>query len=139
MDAARLRASVRPLAATRKKDEKGKEERKADGKDDRPSKKVSITLGDNPHKKPSPPKPSHGAGKGLMMTSNPITQGFVPYLLTHKEHVVEVTDSVIKDIDLDPCAEQTTEKLGSLAIFDLSQALVCMKALQDRCIVEERV
>ena len=52
---------------------KGVPKRKADGKDDRPPKKVSITPGDKPPKKSSPPKPSHGADKGLMMTSSPIT------------------------------------------------------------------
>ena len=47
--------------------------RKADGKDNRPSKKVTVTPGDRLSKKPSPPKLSHGADKGLMMMLSPIT------------------------------------------------------------------
>ena len=56
---------------------KGAPKRKANEKDDRPSKKVSVTLGEKQPKKLSPPKPSHGAGKGL------VTQG-TRCLLTHK-------------------------------------------------------
>lgn len=91
MEAARQRAQVRIAVAHRKKEEKkekgkggasssapkvvGKRapKRKADGKDDRPPKKVSVTPKDKLPKKPSPPKLSHGAGKGLMTTSGPIT------------------------------------------------------------------
>ena len=62
---------------------KGAPKRKANEKDDRPSKKVSITLGEKQPKKLSPPKPSHGAGKGLMTTSFLVTQGTC-CLLTHK-------------------------------------------------------
>lgn len=52
---------------------KGVPKRKADGKEDCPSKKATVTPRDKYPKKPSPPKPSHGASKGLMMTSGPIT------------------------------------------------------------------
>ena len=86
MKAAIQRVQVR-AAATRKKEEekaKGKEmvssstpkavrkgapKRKDDGKDTRPSKKVTVTPGDKLPKKPLPPKSSHGAGKGLMTMS----------------------------------------------------------------------
>ena len=44
---------------------KGLAKRKADGEDDRPPKKVAITPGDA-HPKKSPPKPGHGASKGMM-------------------------------------------------------------------------
>ena len=84
MEAARLRAQIRAAAACRKKEEKkakGKEgapasapkvvekevpKWKANGKDNCPPNKVSITLGDKLPKKPSPPKPSLAASKGLM-------------------------------------------------------------------------
>ena len=61
MEAARLRAQVRVAAARKKEEAKGKEgasssapkvvskgvpKRKADGKDDRLSKRVSVTLGE---------------------------------------------------------------------------------------------
>ena len=43
---------------------KGATKRKGDGKDDRPSKKVSVTPGEKLLKKPSPPNPKHRASKG---------------------------------------------------------------------------
>ena len=99
---------------------KGVPKRKADGNDDRPPKKVSAAPGDKPPKKSSPPKPSHGADKGLMMTSGPITQGSVHRLCAHKEHVVKVIKSIIKDTDVDPCVEHMTEELGASGLFDLA-------------------
>ena len=45
-------------------------------------------------------------------------------LLTHKEHVVEMVESIIKDADFDPCAEQMTEESGASCLFDLSR--VCL-------------
>ena len=39
----------------------------------------------------------------------------------HKEYVVEMVESIIKETDLDPCAEQTTKDLGALGLFDLSR------------------
>ena len=99
---------------------KGVSKRKADGKDNRPPKKVFATLGDKPPKKLSPPKPSHGADKGLMMMSGPITQGSVHRLRAHKEHVVKVIKSIIKDTDVDPCVEHITEELGASGLFDLA-------------------
>ena len=75
-------------------------------KDDCPHKKGSGTpVGDKQPKRPSPPKPSHGAGKGLMMRKGPITQGVIRRLLTHKEHAIEIVESIIKEMDLDPCAD----------------------------------
>ena len=91
MEVARQRAQVRVVATRRKEEEKkakGKEgasslapkavrkgapKGKADGKDNHPSKKVTVTPGDKLPKKPSPPKPSHGVGKGLLTTSGPIS------------------------------------------------------------------
>jgi len=56
-----------------------------------------------------------------MMAMGPFTQGTVCHLLTHKEHAVEMVESIIKERDLDPCAEQTTEDLGASGLFDLSR------------------
>ena len=100
---------------------KGAPKRKADGKDNRPPKKASVTPGDKLPKKPSPPKPSHGVGKGLMTTSGPVTQGLDCRLLTHKDYVVEVMESIIKDKGVDPCAEQVTRELGASGLFDLTR------------------
>ena len=99
--------------------EKGAPKRKADRKDDRPLKKVSIALRDKLPKRSSPPKLSHEVDKGLMMTSGPITQGSICRLLTHKEHAVEVIESIIKDTDVDPCVEQMTEELRTQAFLTL--------------------
>ena len=91
MDAARQRALVKASAAARKKEERKKEKgkegaslsapkvaekgapkRKNDEKDNCPPKKPSIALGEMQPKK-SPSKLSHGAGKGLMTSSGPVT------------------------------------------------------------------
>ncbi|KAK9994149.1 hypothetical protein SO802_023852 [Lithocarpus litseifolius] len=50
-----------------------------------------------------------------------------------------MVESIIKEMDVDPCAEQETEDLGAPGLFDLSRALVHMKELQDKCVVEEGV
>ena len=100
---------------------KGEPKRKVDGKDNRPPKRMSVTLGEKLPKKPLPPKPSHGAGKGLMTTSSPIIQEPNHHLLTHKDYAVEVIESIIKDKDVDPCAEQMTEELGASSLFDLTR------------------
>ena len=101
--------------------EKGAPKRKADRKDDHPLKKVSVALGDKLPKRSSPPKLSHGVDKGLMTTSGPITQGSICRLLTHKEHAVEVIESIIKDTDVDPCVEQMMEELRTSGLFDLAR------------------
>ena len=134
MELARQMAQVKAAAGRRKKEEKkakGKEgassstlkvvrkgapKRKEDGKDNCPPKRVSVTPGEKLPKKPLPPTPSHKASKGLMTTSSPIT-----HLLTHKDYTVEVIESISKDKDVDPCAEQMTEELGALSLFDLTQ------------------
>ena len=100
---------------------KGAPKRKADEKDDHPPKKVSVTLGDKLPKKSSPLKLSHGAGKGLMPMSGPVTQGLDRCLPIQKDYTVEVIESIIKDKDVDPCTEEMTEKLGVLGLFDLTQ------------------
>ena len=53
--------------------------------------------------------------------TGPVSQGTVCHLLMHKEHVLEMVESIIKETDLDPCAEQMTEDLGALGLFDLSR------------------
>ena len=137
MEAARQRALVRALATVRKKEknEKGKKgassstpkvirkgvpKRKAERKDDRPLKKGLITPGNKQPKKLSPLKPSHGDGKGLMMAMGPITQGTYR-LLTHKGYAIKMVESIIKEMDLDPCTKQETEDFGVSGLFDLSR------------------
>ena len=100
---------------------KGLAKRKADGKDDPPYKKVAVTPGDVPSKRLSP-KSSHGAGKRVMTSSGPVVEGPC-CLLTHKYYAVEEVKSLIKQTDLDPCAQLGTEDLGVSAFFDI--AWVC--------------
>ena len=61
---------------------KGASKRKADEKDDHPTKKLSVTPEDKLPKKSSPPKSSHGASKGLMTTSGPLRDLIVVCSLT---------------------------------------------------------
>ena len=100
---------------------KGVPKKEADGKDNHPSKKVIVTPGDKLPKKPLPPKPSHGVGKRLMTTSGPVSQGPDHRLLSHKDYAVEMIESIIKDKDVDLCAEQMTEELGVSGLFYLAR------------------
>ena len=98
---------------------KGYAKRKGDEKDDRPPKKTVVTLGDAHPKKKSPLKLSHGAGKGMMISSGPVIEGPC-CLLTHKDYTVEEVESFIKPLDIEPCAQLRTEDLGASALFDLT-------------------
>nr|XP_023909184.1 uncharacterized protein LOC112020852 isoform X2 [Quercus suber] len=111
---------------------KGSQKRKTDGVVIRPPKRQTVT----PVK--SPPTSGHGAGKGVMTSSGPILQG-PQSLLMHKDFAVEAIQALIKPTDMDPCDQLGTEELGSSALFDLSRALVRVKALQDRCVAKEGV
>ena len=76
--------------------------RKPDGSDGRPSKKATVTSRDRAIKEKSPLKPSHGAGKGVMTSTGPVSEG--PYhLLTHKDYAVGEVKSLIKPMDIEPC------------------------------------
>ncbi|XP_065634362.1 uncharacterized protein LOC136069584 [Quercus suber] len=111
---------------------KGSQKRKTDGVVIRPPKRPAVT----PVK--SPPTSGHGAGKGVMTSSGPVLQG-PQSLLMHKDFAVEAIQALIKPTDMDPCDQLGTEELGSSALFDLSRALVRVKALQDRCVAKEGV
>ena len=86
MEAVRQRALVRAAVASKKKKEKdrasllapkdvtkGMSKWKSGGKDDCLLKKgLGITASEKKPKQPSPPRPSHGVGKGLMTETSPI-------------------------------------------------------------------
>ena len=98
-----------------------------------------------------------------MTMSSPVTQDPKRHLLIYKDYALEMIESIIKDKDVDPCAEQATIELGALGLFYLTrvrsflcffiysflclivddypvlQALVRMKALQDRGVAKEGV
>ena len=118
MEAMRQRALLRVAIASKKKKEKDgafssapkdatkvMSKRNSEEKDDRPLKKGPVVPVGNKQKKSSPLKPNHGVGKGLMMSIGPITQGSIHHLLAHKEHTVEVMESIIKGTNMDPCVE----------------------------------
>ena len=64
-------------------------------------------------------------GKGLVIP------GVVCRLLTHKDYAVEMVDLIIKETDLDPCVNQTTEDLGASSLYDLSR--VCSSQVMVLC------
>ena len=125
---------------------KGLSKRKSEKKDDRPLKKRSVIPVGDKQKKSSPPKPSHGVGKGLMTVTGPVTQGTIRRLLTHKEHVIEMIESIIKEMDLDLCVEQMIEELGASSLFYLSRVrpffqtffYFIVHSLVDSCLVFRR-
>ena len=101
---------------------KGSSKRKNEGKDNHPHKKgLGTPAGDKQPKQSSLPKPSHGIGKELMTEKGPIAQGAIRRLLMHTEHAIEMVESIIKEMDMDPCAKQTTEDLRASVLFDLSR------------------
>ena len=107
---------------------KGAHKRKVDGKDDRPPKKPSITIRDKSLKKPTPPNTGLDVGKGLMMSSGPIAQGPDRRLFRHKDYTIEMVGSIIRDKDVDPCAEQRTDELGTSGLFDLTQVRFSLRS-----------
>ena len=98
---------------------KGSAKRKVDGEDDRPPKKVAVSLGDA-HPKKSPPKPGRGAGKGIMSSMGPVIKGPCR-LLTHKDYAIEEVQSFIKPTNVDPCVDLGTEELRASTLFDLTR------------------
>ena len=70
----------------------GQAKRKPDGSDRRPAKKAAVTP--DSLKEKSPPKPSHGVGKGLMTSQGPVTEG-PSRLLTHRDDAVEEAKSFV--------------------------------------------
>ena len=90
--------------------------RKPDGSDGRPSKKSAVTPGDGAAEEKTPPKSSHGAGKGEMTSLGCVSEGPCR-LLTHKDYAVEEAKSFIKPTDIEPCDLLETEDLGASAPF----------------------
>ena len=106
--------------------------RKPYGSDSRPTKKATITPGDEPLKEKSPPKPSHGAGKGVMTSTGPVNEG-PSRLLTHKDYAIGEVESLIKLMDVEPCDQVGTEDLGASALFDLTRVCLLQFCLRKLC------
>ena len=111
-------ASSTPKAPTRQA------KRKPDKSDRCPAKKAAVTP--RAAKEKSPPKPSHGAGKGAMTSLGLVNEGPCR-LLTHKDYAIEEVKSFIKSADIEPCDQLGTEDLGASALFDLTK--VCLLPL----------
>ena len=94
--------------------------RKADGEGSRPSKKTVTIPGDTSPKGKSALKPSHGAGKGAMTSSGPVSEG-PSCLLTHKAYAIVEVGSFVKPTDIEPCDLVGTEELGALSLFDITR------------------
>ena len=59
-----------------------------------------------------------------MIRKGPITPDPVQRLVTHKHYAMETVISIIKETNLDPCGEHSSEDLGVLGLYDLSR--VCL-------------
>ena len=55
----------------------------------------------------------------MMTSTGPVVEGLC-HLLTHKDYAVEIMESFIKPMDVEPFNELGMEELGALALFDLS-------------------
>ena len=137
MESAKQR--IRAAAACQKEERRAKEvggeaslnpktvtkaaKRKLNGGDDRPSKKAAVTPRDGAIKEKSPLKPSHGAGKGVMTSFGPVSEGPCR-LLTHKDYAVREVESLIKPKDMEPRDQVGTKDLGTSALFYLTK--VCL-------------
>ena len=94
--------------------------RKADGEGSCPSKKTVTIPGDASPKGKSTLKPSHGAGKGAMTSSGPVSKG-PSFLLTHKAYAIAEVGSFVKLTDIEPCDLVGMEELGASALFDITR------------------
>lgn len=56
-----------------------------------------------------------------MTSKGPVVSDTVQRLITHKEYVVEMVNSIIKKTNLDPCGVHTMEDLGDSGLYDLSR------------------
>ena len=93
---------------------------KNDAKDNRPPKKgMGPSVGDEQQKSSSPLPPRHCTGKGLKTGKGPITLDPIQRLVTHKDYVVEMVNLIIKETDLHPYGEHSSEDLGASSLYDL--------------------
>ena len=46
-------------------------------------------------------------------------------LVTHKDYAIEMVNSIIKEMDLDPSSEHSLEDLGASSLYDLSRVCFC--------------
>ena len=97
-----------------------------------PRKRLPSPPGVEPQKEKSPPKPSHGAGKGVMTSTGLVSEGPCR-LLTHKDYAVGGVESLIKPSDIEPCDQVGTNDLGASALFDLTRVCFLPFCLRKLC------
>ena len=119
---------------------KTSQKRKNQGDGDHPLKEVvnqPVKLGPSDFQgTPNPPR--HGVGKGLMTTHGPIINEPVAptaLLVKDKQHTVQTSYSIIKDLDLDECSEHETDALGDSNLFDLMRVSILLVLFVLSCIV----
>lgn len=54
-----------------------------------------------------------------MTAQGPVVAGSIQRLMNHKDYVVEMVNSIIKDADLDRCGEPSTKDLKASYLFNL--------------------
>ena len=59
-----------------------------------------------------------------MTGKGPVVFDPVQRLVTHKDYVVEMVNSIIKEMDLDTYGEHTLEDLGSFGLYDMSKVCI---------------
>ena len=59
-----------------------------------------------------------------MTRKGPIVPSAVQRLVTHKDYVVEMVNLIIKETDLDPYGEHTSEDLGASSLYYLSSVCI---------------
>ena len=60
-----------------------------------------------------------------MTGKGPIVPGPVHRLVTHKDYAVEMVILIIKETDLDPYDEHTSEDLGASGLYYLLRVCIC--------------
>ena len=53
-----------------------------------------------------------------MMGKGPVALGPIQKLVTHKDYTVEMVTSIIKETNLNPCGEYTSENLGAFGLYN---------------------
>lgn len=109
---------------------KTSQKRKNQSDEDRPLKTRAnqpVNLGRSGSQgTPNPPR--HGVGKGLMTTHGPITNKPIPppaLLVKDKQHALQTTYSIVKNLNLDKCSEHEMDALGDSVFFDLMRVSSC--------------
>jgi len=59
-----------------------------------------------------------------MPAHGPVVSRSVQRLVSHKDYVVEMVNSIIKDTDLNECGKNATKDLGVSGLFDLARVSI---------------